>query len=202
MTQWPWSHWNICLPFVCSTSTETAAAVLTPPSWPLASWLDGNLHDVQGRQDVNEKKKKKRVAKTGREIHCWKTLTLGIHWNLGLHSAVTNNESRSGDESQANVHDEGMENIAALSRHLYAVTVDTGISILINYIISKGILLRSVGCILMELLFSPSAPPPHPPLPHPFLEYTFFIQQQNRCKMGPGCRRSALLNCLSWTYGQ
>lgn len=52
------------------TSTETAEAVLTPPSWPLASWMDGNLHEVQGRQDVNGRKKIKRVAKTGREIHC------------------------------------------------------------------------------------------------------------------------------------
>lgn len=61
-----------------------------------------------------------------------------------------------------------MENVAALSslnrygENRHAVC---GISILLKFITSKGILLRLVGCILMELLFSLSAlffflPPP------------------------------------------
>lgn len=163
-----------CVLSIAKAGTSTRAeAVLTPPSWPLAPWLDGTCMRSKGDRMWMEKRKEK-VTKTGREIHCWKTLTLGIDWNLGLHSAVTKNESRSGDESQANIRDEGMENIAALSRRLYAVTVDTGVSvpcavggvsILIKYGTSKGILLRSVRCSLMELLFSPSALPTLPSTP-------------------------------------
>lgn len=138
-----------------------AEAVLPPPPWPLAPWLVGwDPHQIQGQlgSDVTEKKESCTDRQRNSLLKPWFWVFTGTWcWIQLWQEWVKIRRWISGKYIWQKDGEHGSALTSSLNRHGEYRCAVCGVSILLKYITSKGILLRLVGSILVELLFSPSA---------------------------------------------